>query len=180
MYMGPLESQKPWNTRDIVGMSRFLNAVWRKLVGDDESPSPVARVTDSHTPEALDRQMHRTIKKVGEDIASLRFNTAIAELIKLNNEMTRLPVISKTLAENFTLMLAPLAPHIAEEIWQRLGHEPSITNHAWPKFDESKLAEATMELPVQVNGKADHFHLSYGFTGDSVPAVRLRVLWCAS
>jgi leucyl-tRNA synthetase len=153
MYMGPLEAQKPWNTRDIVGMSRFLNAVWRNLIGDDEAPNPTSRVTDSPIPEELERQMHHTIKKVGEDIAALRFNTAIAELIKLNNEMTRLPTISKLLAETFTLMLAPLAPHISEEIWQRLGHEPSISHHPWPKFDEAKLVEDTMELPVQVNGK---------------------------
>src|SRR6202030_2224803 len=71
MYLGPLEAQKPWNTRDIVGMYRFLNAVWRNLVGDDEAPNPTARVTDSPIPEAIDRQMHRTIKKVGEDIAAL-------------------------------------------------------------------------------------------------------------
>jgi leucyl-tRNA synthetase len=153
MYMGPLEAQKPWNTRDIVGMYRFLNSVWRNLVGDDEAQTPVSRVTDSSIPDAIDRQMHRTIKKVADDIAALRFNTAIAELIKLNNEMTRLPTIARALADNFTLMLAPFAPHIAEEIWQRLGHEPSLARHPWPKVDEAKLVETTMELPVQVNGK---------------------------
>jgi len=154
MYMGPLEAQKPWNTRDIVGMSRFLNAVWRHLIGDEEAPvGGTLRVIDGPIPEALDRQMNRTIKKVGEDIAGLRFNTAIAELIKLNNEMGKLASIPRPLAENFTLMLAPLAPHIAEEIWQRLGHERSLARQAWPAFDESKLAESTIELPVQVNGK---------------------------
>ncbi|HSU69187.1 MAG TPA: class I tRNA ligase family protein, partial [Tepidisphaeraceae bacterium] len=153
MYMGPLEAQKPWNTRDIVGMSRFLNAVWRNLIGEDEAPVAATRVTDTPVPEAIDRQMHRTIKKVGEDIAAMRFNTAIAELIKLNNEMGRLPTIPRVLAENFTLMLAPFAPHIAEEIWQRMGHPNSLARHAWPAYDEAKLVETTMELPVQVNGK---------------------------
>ena len=154
MYMGPLEQQKPWNTRDIVGMSRFLNAVWRHIIGEDDSPPPYrTRVADSAIPDGIDRQMHRTIKKVGQDIEGLRFNTAIAELIKLNNEMAKLPSIPRELAENFTLMLAPFAPHIAEEIWHRLGHERSLARRPWPTYDEAKLMESTMELPVQVNGK---------------------------
>jgi leucyl-tRNA synthetase len=152
MYMGPLEASKPWNTRDIVGMTRFLNGVWRNLVGDEES-GKAPTITDELVPDALDRQLHRAIKKVGEDISALRFNTAIAELIKLNNEMTGLPSIPRQLAETFTLLLAPFAPHLAEELWQRLGHQGSLARHAWPQYDESKLAESTLELPVQVNGK---------------------------
>jgi leucyl-tRNA synthetase len=157
MYMGPLEAQKPWNTRDIVGMTRFLNAVWRNLIGDTpdgevEDPHKT-RVADEAIPDALDRQMHRAIKKVGDDIAALRFNTGIAELIKLNNELNKLPSIPRELAENLTLMLAPFAPHIAEEIWARLGHTKSLSRRPWPVYDEAKLTESTMELPVQVNGK---------------------------
>ncbi len=152
MYMGPLEAQKPWSTRDIVGMSRFLNAVWRNFVGDEES-GKVAKVEAAVIPEALDRQLHRTIKKVGEDIAALRFNTAIAELIKLNNEITGIEHVPHTLASTFTLLLAPFAPHIAEELWQRLGHANSLARHPWPKFDAEKLIDSTMELAVQVNGK---------------------------
>ena len=97
--------------------------------------------------------MHRTIKKVGDDVENLRFNTAIAELIKLNNEMTGMPVIPRDLAETFTLLLAPFAPHIAEEIWHRLGHEKSLSRRPWPAYDPAKLVEDTIELPVQVNGK---------------------------
>ncbi len=153
MYMGPLEAQKPWNTRDIVGMSRFLAGVYRNLVGDDEAGKP-AKITDDKIPDDLDRQMHRTIKKVAEDIESLRFNTAIAELIKLNNEFGRLGAgVPRELAETFTLLLAPLAPHLAEEIWSRLGHNASLSRHPWPKYDPAKLVESTLELPVQVNGK---------------------------
>jgi leucyl-tRNA synthetase len=153
MYMGPLEAQKPWNTRDIIGMSRFLSGVYRNLVGDEEA-GKVATITADRIPDELDRQMHRTIKKVAEDIESLRFNTAIAELIKLNNEIGRLSAgVPRELAETFTLMLAPLAPHLAEEIWNRLGHDESLARHAWPKFDPAKLIESTLELPVQVNGK---------------------------
>jgi leucyl-tRNA synthetase len=153
MYMGPLEQQKPWNTRDIVGMSRFLNSVWRNLIGEDDAPPHQTRVADGPVPEALDRRMHRAIKKVGEDIQAMRFNTAIAELIELKNQMTKLPSIPRELAENFTLMLAPLAPHIAEEIWQRLGHERTLARRPWPTFDPARLVESTMDLPVQVNGK---------------------------
>jgi leucyl-tRNA synthetase len=155
MYMGPLEAPKPWNTRDIVGMARFLNAVWRHLIGDDEEQieNRKSKIENSPIPDSLDRQMHRTIKKVAEDIESLRFNTAIAELIKLNNEMGKLDAIPRTLAEIFTLMLAPFAPHIAEEIWQRLGHATSLARYPWPTWDPAKLQETNIELPVQVNGK---------------------------
>ena len=152
MYMGPLEAQKPWNTRDIVGMTRFLNSVWRNLVGDEES-SKVAKIEDAAIPDAIDRQMHRAIKKVADDVEGLRFNTAIAELIELKNEMTHLEVVPRALAENFTLMLAPFAPHLAEELWQRLGHDQSLARHPWPAYDPAKLVESTIELPVQVNGK---------------------------
>ncbi|MBC8108989.1 MAG: leucine--tRNA ligase, partial [Anaerolineae bacterium] len=160
MYMGPLEAQKPWNTRDIVGMSRFLNAVWRNFVGDDEDPNnreekrrPAVRIEHGAIPEPLDRMMHRTIKKVGEDIEHLHFNTGIAELIKLNNEVTGSTVVARELAETFVLLLAPFAPHIAEEIWSRLGHTKSLSRRPWPVFDPAKLEESTMELPVQINGK---------------------------
>jgi leucyl-tRNA synthetase len=162
MYMGPLEAQKPWNTRDIIGMSRFLNAVWRNLIGDDEdregeAPSEPSsgsrRIGDAPVPDAVERQLHRAIKKVAEDIEGLRFNTAIAELIKVNNELTHLPSIPREFAERFVLILAPFAPHIAEEIWNRLGHEESLARHPWPAYDPAKLVESTLELPVQVNGK---------------------------
>jgi leucyl-tRNA synthetase len=156
MYMGPLEAVKPWSTRDIVGMSRFLNAVWRNLVGEEESNDPAKRsvkIENAKIPDAIDHQMHRTIKKVGEDIEGLRFNTAIAELIKLNNEMGGLTPMPRELAETFVLLLAPFAPHIAEEIWSRLGHTKSLSRRPWPAYDEDRLVESTLELPVQVNGK---------------------------
>jgi leucyl-tRNA synthetase len=187
MYMGPLEQQKPWNTRDIVGMSRFLAAVYRNLIGDDESAgkgkiSPVGNAKNVRSQQIdpnplisadisvssfdpgilairndVERQMHRTIKKVGEDIEALRFNTAIAELIKLSNAMNSIEVfphgIPSELAETFTLMLAPFAPHLAEEIWSRLGHDKSLARHPWPKYDEAKLVESKIELPIQINGK---------------------------
>ena len=168
MYMGPLEAQKPWSTRDIVGMSRFLSSVYRNFIGDDESISVapgtepsgsvaasarLTKITPEPIPEAIDRMMHRTIKKVGADIEALRFNTAIAELIKLNNELVGATQISRELAENFTLMLAPFAPHLAEELWAKLGHHKTLARRPWPSYEEAKLVESTLELPVQVNGK---------------------------
>ncbi|HTW94416.1 MAG TPA: class I tRNA ligase family protein, partial [Tepidisphaeraceae bacterium] len=150
MYMGPLEAQKPWNTRDIVGMSRFLNSVWRIIIGEEEGKT---RVEGGAIPEALDRQMHGAIKKVTDDIANLRFNTAIAELIELKNSMTALTAVPHQLAEIFILLLSPFAPHIAEEMWQRIGHPKTLAHHAWPVADESKLVAPTIEIPVQVNGK---------------------------
>ena len=152
MYMGPLEAQKPWNTRDIVGMQRFLNAVWRNIVGEDEAAG-APRVADEPVPDALERMLHRTIKKVGEDIQALRFNTAIAELIKVNNELTGMTSVPRALAERFTLLLAPFAPHLAEELWQRLGHGQSLARQPWPAYDPAMLIETSIEIPVQVNGK---------------------------
>jgi leucyl-tRNA synthetase len=157
MYLGPLEAQKPWNTRDIIGMSRFLNSVWRNLIGDDEDESVQSsgtkRIADVAVPDGVERQLHRAIKKVAEDVEGLRFHTAIAELIKVNNELTHLPALPQWFAEQFTLILAPFAPHVAEEIWSRLGHKESLARHAWPAYDPAKLVESTLELPVQVNGK---------------------------
>lgn len=156
MYMGPLEATKPWATRDITGMHRFIQGVYRNLVGDEEE-NRVAKIADVPTPDALDRQLHRAIKKVAEDILGLRFNVAIAELIKLNNELSRLTndgkEIPRSFARTFTLLLAPFAPHLAEELWERMGGKGSLARHAWPEFDAANLVDSMLELPVQVNGK---------------------------
>jgi leucyl-tRNA synthetase len=157
MYLGPLEQQKPWNTRDIVGMSRFLDSVWRNLIGEDrDGQSPAegsTRIGGEVVTESLERMLHRATKKVAEDIEGLRFNVAIAELIKVNNEVKGLAQVPKGFAERFALLLAPFAPHIAEEIWHRLGHENTLTREPWPKYDPAMLVDANIELPVQVNGK---------------------------
>jgi leucyl-tRNA synthetase len=153
LYMGPLEAQKPWNTRDIIGMSRFLASVHRNFERGiaDES------LTASPGHAAFERDLNRAIKKITGDIEALRFNTAIAELIKLNNSMNAaelFPTLPRDLAEKFILLLSPFAPHVAEELWhERLGHAKTLAREPWPKWDESKLAESMIELPVQVNGK---------------------------
>jgi leucyl-tRNA synthetase len=170
MYLGPLEVPKPWNTRDIVGMSRFLSSVWRNLIGETPEHSESAgaapaaapstdtapissRIVDEPIEPDLDRALHFTIQKVAADIKSMRFNTAIAALITLNNQITGLKKIPRELAENFVLMLSPFTPHIAEEIWQQLGHASSLSGHRWPEVDPAKLVVDRIELPVQVNGK---------------------------
>lgn len=153
MYMGPLEAQKPWNTRDIVGMQRFLNRVWRTFIGDVDAGGPLPMTGDDIPPE-LDRRMNRAIKKVGEDIEAMRFNTAIAELIELMNEASRAESLPRSFVRVYTLLLSPFAPHLAEEVWLRaLGIESSIALAEWPSYEPAKLIESSVEVPVQINGK---------------------------
>ncbi|HCD31914.1 MAG TPA: leucine--tRNA ligase, partial [Phycisphaerales bacterium] len=151
MYMGPLDQSKIWNTRDIAGPFRFLQRVWRNYV--DEYTNEFL-VTDEQAPEAIRKLLHKTIKRVTDDMERMSYNTAIAALIELNNELVKQSgKLSREVAESFVLLLSPIAPHMAEELWQRLGHEESLARAAWPKYDEALLVENEIELPVQVNGK---------------------------
>lgn len=134
------------------GDGAVLSSVHRNITGDEES-NRVVEIVDEPVAEGLERLMHRTIKKVGQDIEALHFNTGIAELIKLNNEMTGLTRMPRELAENFVLMLAPFAPHLAEELWGVLGHNKSLARRPWPTFDPDRMVEASVEVPVQINGK---------------------------
>ena len=154
MSMGPLEASRPWNTRDVVGMQRFLQRVWRNLVDEDTGE---LRVSDSATPDELRRLLHRTIEGVRADMDNLRFNTAIAKLIELNNaltqEVTRSGATPREVADSLVQMLSPLCPHLAEELWSRLGHSGSITFVSFPVPDPSLLVDDSVEYPVQINGK---------------------------
>ena len=150
MFMGPLEASKPWNTRDVVGVHRFLQRLWRNMV--DES-SDVLRVSEDPADDDLRRLLHRTIEQVTESMERLAFNTAIARLIELNNALVPLDRIPREIAEPMVLMLAPLAPHVAEELWQRLGHDASLAREPWPVADARWLAVETVELVVQVLGR---------------------------
>ena len=153
MYMGPLEAQKPWNTRDIVGMARFLNRVYRTFLGDVDQGGPVA-LHGQELPESLDRRLHKAIKKIGEDVEALRFNTAIAELIEVINEAAKQPTLPRSFARTYALLLSPFAPHLAEEIWHTaLDLNTSIVTAEWPGYEPAKLVETSVEVPVQVNGK---------------------------
>jgi leucyl-tRNA synthetase len=151
MYMGPLEASKPWSTRDIVGMSRFLHSVWRRYAADDGS----ANVHDDPPDPAVRQLLHKTIKRVTGDMQHLRFNTAIAALIELNNAVKgdRIP---REVATTFVKLLSPIAPHLCEELWQRLlgaRWQRSIAFEPWPAYDEALCADAEVEIPLQVNGK---------------------------
>ena len=151
MYMGPLEAQKPWNTRDIVGMSRFLNYVWRIIIGEEDHKTR-DRCRRPHSRRARSANAPCDQKGRRGHRGHFRFNTAIAELIELNNAMIAVPSVPRELAENFVLMLSPFAPHLAEELWDAGPHK-TLARRPWPTFDPSKLVDSTMELPVQVNGK---------------------------
>ncbi|MBI4581382.1 MAG: leucine--tRNA ligase, partial [Planctomycetes bacterium] len=151
MYMGPLEASKPWSTRDIIGLHRFCQQVWRRFVAEDGS----LKVTNEPPDEPLRRLLHKTIKRVTSDMENLRFNTAIAALIELNNAL-KADRPARQIAEPFVLLLSPIAPHLTEELWQRLRGDAwthSVSAEAWPAYDEALTVEAEVEVPVQVNGK---------------------------
>jgi leucyl-tRNA synthetase len=151
MFMGPLDSSKPWNTRDVPGLHRFLQRVWRMIAGNaDNDVQPLLGKNEN---EDVEKALHKLIKKVGEDIEAMKFNTAIAAMMEFVNACFKAGTINQSQAERFVLVLAPFAPHIAEELWQRLGHNRSLADEAFPTFDEARLAEHTVELPVQINGK---------------------------
>lgn len=154
MSMGPLEASRPWNTRDVIGMQRFVQRVWRNIVDEDTG---ALKVSDTPAGDDLRRALHRTIEGVRADMAALRFNTAISKLIELNNALT--PVVNnlgsspRDIVEPLVAMLAPLAPHVAEELWERLGYHDGITYAAFPTADPVWLAVDEQEIPIQINGK---------------------------
>ncbi|MGB0969379.1 MAG: leucine--tRNA ligase, partial [Mycobacterium sp.] len=172
MSMGPLEASRPWATKDVVGAYRFLQRVWR-LVVDEESGA--SRVTDSDTlDEETLRLLHRTIAGAREDYAALRNNTAAAKLIEYTNHLTKHGVMARAALEPLVLMVAPLAPHLAEELWMRLGHEDSLARGPFPVADERYLVEDTVEYPVQVNGRVrGRVTVAADADGDTVEAAAL-------
>jgi leucyl-tRNA synthetase len=156
MSMGPIEASRPWATKDVVGAYRFLQRVWRLVV--DESTGET-RVADTAGQQELDtdtlRMLHRTIAGVAEDYAALRNNTAAAKLIEYTNHLTKAhrDAIPRAAVEPLVLLSAPLAPHMAEELWLRLGHTTSLAHGPFPQADPAYLVDDTVEYPVQVNGK---------------------------
>jgi len=152
MSMGPLDQSRPWATKDVVGAQRFLQRVWRTVV--DEETGAV-RVTETEPDEASNRLLHKTIDGVRDDYINMRDNTAIAKLIEFTNHLTKQfgDGAPRALVEPLVLMLAPVAPHIAEELWERLGHADSLVAGPFPEADPALLVEDSVEYPVQVNGK---------------------------
>ncbi|MDF2693269.1 MAG: Leucyl-tRNA synthetase [Labilithrix sp.] len=147
MFMGPLEAVKPWQTSGIEGVRRFLDRVWNVAT---------ANVTDDPAAYDVDTQrlVHKTIKKVGDDIQALRFNTAISTMMILVNHLAKLPKVPLAAARSLALILSPFAPHISEELWQLLGGETTLAYEPWPAFDPALVKDDVIEIGVQINGKA--------------------------
>jgi leucyl-tRNA synthetase len=152
MSTGPLDQSRPWDAKAVVGVFRLLQRIWRNVVDEDTG---ALRVSDAEPDADTTRALHRTIASVREGMESLRFNTSIARITELNNHLTaRYPDASpRAVVEPLVLLLAPLAPHVAEELWARLGHDRSLTWEPFPEADPALLVEDTVEVPVQVNGK---------------------------
>ncbi|MBM4158994.1 MAG: leucine--tRNA ligase [Ignavibacteria bacterium] len=154
MFMGPLEATKPWSTEGIAGMNRFLNRVWRLII-DERTGNLKDIICDSEPEKKSQKILHQTIKKVTEDIedGDMKFNTSIAQLMIMVNELYKHKKLYKEVLEKFLLLIYPFTPHITEELWTRLGNVPSIQNTEWPRYDE-ELAKADMiTVAFSVNGK---------------------------
>lgn len=157
MFMGPLRETKVWNTKGVEGVHRFLARVYRLIVGAgvavaDGGPTPPSLTDVDPTKEQL-RLLHATIKKVTEETEEMRFNTAIAAMMEFINGAYKWETRPRAVLKPFVLLLAPYAPHLAEEMWTQLGGSGSLTYESWPEADESLLVDDTVKLPVQVNGK---------------------------
>ena len=150
MSMGPLDLSRPWETRAVVGAQRFLQRLWRNVI--DEVSGEVTVTNDAPDP-ATKRLLHKTIDALRTDFEGLRFNTAIARLIELNNALTKLPAVPREVAEALVVMTAPVAPHVAEELWAKLGHPESLTFEDFPTADPALLVDATVTCIVQIQGK---------------------------
>jgi leucyl-tRNA synthetase len=151
MFMGPLEVSKPWSMQGVDGVHRFLNRTWRLVVGPDGGLHPAVQDVEPTRPQQ--RILHQTLRKVTEDLETMSFNTAISQMMVFVNAVTPQEVRPRSVIEPFVLILSPFAPHIAEELWRRLGHERSLAHESWPACDPELAAEEQIEIPVQVNGK---------------------------
>lgn len=149
MFLGPVEQSKPWDTKGIEGVHRFLKKLWRLFYDEQKG-----KVWTEETPTTQEwKILHRTIKKVEEDIERFSFNTVVSAFMIAVNELTDLPCHKKQVLENLLILLTPFAPHVAEELWHRLGNEGSILDAAFPKWEEKYLIESSRNYPVAVNGK---------------------------
>lgn len=150
MFMGPLEASIAWSEKGLDGSRRFLDRVWRLFVEENGELSP--KIVDSSS-QTLDKVYNQTVKKVTEDYEGLRFNTAISQMMVFINDAYKATELPKEYVEGFVKLLSPVAPHLAEELWEKLGYTGTISYESWPTFDESKLVEDEVEIVVQVNGK---------------------------
>ncbi|MGG3495886.1 leucine--tRNA ligase [Peribacillus simplex] len=151
MFMGPLDASIAWSTNGLDGSRRFLDRIWRLLVNEDNTITD--KVTETDDTGKLEKVYHQTVKKVTENYEELKFNTAISQLMVFINDAYKADSLPKVYIEGFVKLLAPVAPHIAEELWSKLGHSESITYGTWPAFDEAKLVDNEVEIVIQINGK---------------------------
>ena len=145
MFMGPLQVSKPWSTTGIAGVWRFIDRIWRLA---DEKP-----LTEDKAPAEILKSLHKTIKKVTDDTATLNFNTAISQMMVYINDLSKLETLPREAWEPLILMIAPYAPHLAEELWEKAGHKPSVANVSWPKYNEALTIDAEIQIVCQINGK---------------------------
>ncbi|MDO9230909.1 MAG: leucine--tRNA ligase [bacterium] len=166
MFMGPLEDMKPWQTKGIVGVYRFLEKTWKMQT----------RINDQETGDSkLNNLIHKTIKKVGKDIEEMRFNTAISALMILANEMEKQEKIQITNYQLLITLLSPFAPHLAEELWEKLGHSESIFKEEWPTYDPEMIKDEEIELIIQINGKVrDKIIVSADISEDEAKTIVLE------
>ena len=173
MAMGPLDASRPWRSDDIVGAHRLLQRAWRALI--DEATGELVVTDDPPAPDTR-RILHRTIAAVTDDYGSLRFNTAIARITELVNHITKAGVCERETAETLAMLLAPLAPHLGEEMWERLGYLPSIGFESFPQADPTELVDDMVTLVVQVNGKVrDRVEVANDADAASIEATALAL-----
>jgi leucyl-tRNA synthetase len=154
MFMGPLEATKPWSMEGVNGVRGFLDRVWRMITNErSETLELNAAVKDVPPTEEQNRVLHKTIQGVTGDLDRMAFNTAISKMMEFTNYFTKSDVRPRVAMEQLVLLLSPLAPHIAEELWQLLGHDKSLAYEPWPTFDPAAVHEDTIEVPVQIKGK---------------------------
>ena len=150
MFMGPLDASKEWSTNGLEGSRRFLDRIWRLFVNEDGT---LSSKIGAEPGGSIEKIYHQTVKKVTEDYEGMRNNTAISQLMVFINEGYKVDSIPKEFVEGFLLLISPITPHLAEELWEKLGHNESITYAQWPTYDETKLTDDTVEIAVQINGK---------------------------
>ena len=154
MFMGPLEAVKPWSTQGVSGVAGFLDRVWRMMIDERAEETRLnASIVDIEPTAEQNRVLHKTIHAVTRDIEQMSFNTAIARMMEFTNYFFKVEQRPKAAMERFVQLLSPFAPHLAEELWQQLGHAKTLAYEPWPEYDEALLKEDTIEVPVQVNGK---------------------------
>lgn len=171
MFMGPLDASIPWSEEGLSGANKFINRIWNLLV--DENNNLRDRVTTLNDGK-LDKIYNETVKKVTEDFEEMRFNTAISQMMVFVNNANKSDSLPLEYVEGFVKLIAPVVPHIAEELWNKLGHEESITYAAWPTFDEAKLVEANVEIVVQILGKVrQHLTISKDTTKEEMEKLAL-------